>query len=345
MDLLFDNGYVYMPDSTSNWTEINEAVIHGDVQKIKYLLQRGLPVDNKNLSLAIEQNSMEMVYIFIASGATTNAVLANHKTYLDLALQYDNPEAIVLLLACGMAPDESYKIAMQNKYTHKGMQKIFTTSLQMQHTFLKIPRSIELNDATGEVLSDYAKHNKLAHQLDGVVTNVIITRDNKVIATKDIMANILEIFNTHPLDDKFNLSEKAELESVLEYFYPGLHNKRGYAEKKLAETTHAALQLADQLSVQPANQINRIDVVNAQLIVENIATLSFELDIQKLPNDTEVALKKIINYLEQHHIKTSRPNSNNLFFSLNTTRHPSSISYDEDVKTPLQICNDSLRQQ
>lgn len=345
MDLLFANGYEYIPWKHHVRTEMNEAVLHGDVKKLKYLIDHHLPVDPKSLPIAIQQKSSEMMYLLLAAGAVSNVNSRDQKSYLDLALEQNFPEAIVLLLASGMDINAGGKVAIQHKFAIDGMKVIFNEALLLQKSFLKIPSCIELNDATGEILGDYAKHFKLASQLGLTIVGTDVLKDDKVIAPKEVMANILQIFNQHPLDDTLSVSEKSELENILLYFYPDIRHNKNYAKDKLSELNKAAIQIATQLSQVDTNTISKSDIADAQLVLENICLLAFETDTGQGNKDSEKAQKKIDSYLESHHIQKNFPRSNYIFFSLNVAKHPSAINYDRDVEVLLQECRSLLFKQ
>ena len=109
-----DAGFDVNKKDESGDTALHVAVDHGNVEIIKFLLEKGAKVNSKNKAKLTplwkngdddEETAMEIMRLLIKAGADVNVPNEEKETFLMLAAEDDELEAVRLLLEAGADPN------------------------------------------------------------------------------------------------------------------------------------------------------------------------------------------------------------------------------------------------
>lgn len=114
IDLMYANGYEYIPWKGNRMDEVHECIEYYDIHKLQFLLKKGLPATSSSLDYAVDKQMLE---------------------------------AIVLLLCAGAEIKKSTKDAIKHKYGVQGAKIIYEHALDMIRHILNLEK-IDIENVT-----------------------------------------------------------------------------------------------------------------------------------------------------------------------------------------------------
>lgn len=333
LDLLFANGYKYIPWENNLTTELNNAVYSHDLKKIQYLLAHDVPVDYKSkfgvapLNVAIKEAYLPMVYILLNAGANPNA----DSTYLSIALKNKFSQGVILLLAFGLNVSQKDVENIQEVFTSNYAQAIFESALALNEKILKLPEKIDLENPNSKDIIKFLHNIKLKNQL-GFSVDV------------ELLKNIKDVYDSDHKNLIFNITEKEDVYEILKYFYPEMTEYSNEEQENLAleQLSLVLQQITDKITSKNANQHSKSDLLEIQIILEKIVELQASTD-KELSNEASKAEDKIRQYLKGNKVQYIPHKANNLFFILNKPEDKLQTSYEDDIVPFLSAFKDIPR--
>lgn len=215
LDLLYDNGYKYIPWALGKTSELEEAILCNNDTKFNYLLQHNFPVNYKcnggitPLATAIKKGNNNMLYALLVAGANPNIAANDKYSLLDVARVFDNSAAIIMLLAAGteLKTDDLRKLA--KKYTTDQLRAIIAHALLLHAKFTVLAQnmSLQLLQTLDEIIQQITSKPLAAHS-DKDLRQIEIIRNtlDEILATEsDVSVRALAAKTTiDKYFDKYN---------------------------------------------------------------------------------------------------------------------------------------------
>lgn len=165
MNLLFDNGYEYIPWREIKNTEIIDAINADNPELLAYLLAKGFVPDYNAqgaltpMGLAIVKNSLHLVCLLVAAGADPNGKVLNDYSVLSCAIQTqpkDNDKItqaniIAVLLGSGAKLSSNNKKELYGNFTKSEVARIFANAA-------KIEQQVHAADVDWKQFADIEKY-------------------------------------------------------------------------------------------------------------------------------------------------------------------------------------------
>jgi hypothetical protein len=226
LDLLFERGYKYGLVSGLSYGDVYDAVSYQDEQKVRYLIEHGVPVDYRGedgttaLGRAIELNFSDMMVLLLAEGADPNFEPKKGMTNLDLALKNMNAEAIIILLASGLELSNKNIEAFYAKFepNPEHLEEIIQHAIQLNKKLLKLPEILKLETATGDQLIAFIEHAQMLAQFLEPLDAICLQLDGEIYSGYAAIEMLNAYYKTSTRVDLLDVNLRAELYGLLKYF-------------------------------------------------------------------------------------------------------------------------------
>lgn len=210
LDLLFANGYTYVPWNLNKMPELNTAVTEKNASKLGYLIQHGIPLDYKvrfgctPIGTAINSHADLMLYDLLIAGANPNIDPTFLFTPLQYAMHCNNSNAIMLLLAFELDFSATELERLKQKFSQPEINLIADHALQLNAKLLKISEPFNINIANNNALLNFLRNAKLKIKLGYAMDTITLIKDDKIYSGN----KALKLIN----------SANTEINSLLNFF-------------------------------------------------------------------------------------------------------------------------------
>lgn len=298
-DLLFANGYVYIPWDYDEHSELNLAIVDEDYKKFKYVLNHGYPIDYYNpdsngvsaLGKAIALKRAKMIYMLLSAGADPNMIPLAGWSVVGL-LHHFYPQALILLLAFGLHLSTEELSRVKKKFFN--YKEYFKLAVALNRKILSIPDTFILERADIDQAIKFMRHATLIRELDLPPESIKIMYKGKEYESIEAINEIAKFFHTKNDVPTFNAYE--ELYELLRPFH--LATTQSNLERELLESLKAI-----QVLLSKPHEYSADDMQNLNIFVANIAELKEQFaDSPILQKELSAAQKQIVACLKRQHI-------------------------------------------
>ncbi len=353
LNLLFDQGYKYIPWNLNDDTELNEAVALNDAKEIDYLLDHHVPIEYRTrngitpFGTAIIENSPELMYKLFQSGADIMREPIRGFTPVELAITYKKAEPLILLLALGADITKEQVINMRKLFGQATEQKITDRALELNSTILKVPTVLDLNKSTGRDIVVFLLHKELANKLGYPIGNIKVMKEGLPLTGHFALQAIADYYESKADSDIFSFPEKVEIYRLLREFDVDRFDFDGNAH--LLQLIKQVPKLIGSIKEYTAADLIEISKVLDELTDLSAYKLSFNLigdmyvsyKARAAKHAIEAILRRNgITDLNQSIENLKRPRgliTSPLFFSVDRTEEPELLSYQSDIAPSLTL--------
>lgn len=274
LDLLYANGYKYVPGTNKHTSELSEVFKQRDSAKIQYLLDHDVslefqPKDGETaLAYAIRNNLSQMVYDVLAYGADPNHMLLPDLSTLGWALIYRNTSAIILLLASGADCSAEILTEMQAKYRLEDIAAIKTHAVQLNKKLLNLSDILTIDGSNGKQIIAFLQHIKLRAQLGENLNAINVMLDGKELAAPIAITNIIAIYKDQK-NKNLDFTDKVEIYKLLKFFKP-----KAIEFKGSRELIALIPEIVKSITSKPITAHSKEDLLEIATIMDELTALS-----------------------------------------------------------------------
>lgn len=334
MDLLFAEGYEYIPWQLDRYPEINEAIIENNKEMLQYLLDHNISTDARTetgmtpIGEAITYNNMELLFELLEAGADLNEDACEDVSTLELALDNDSPEAVVLLLAFELDVTEDQLEHLFIYFNEQQIDEIKNLAVAFNAKILGVKNDFDINTADFKLLIAFLHHLKMQVQLGKGPNN-----DELAVILKQIAARFYE-----PQDNLSEFSKKLEMYNLLQNF-----KIKGFKSKATRHLINSLDNVTKKILKMPYGYYSaqdRQDIATTLKVIEDILSFRSELKVNFYSrHKVYQAKRKIEKHIETYHtlqsFHKSRPQ--HLLFGSNNCQLTTPIQFNEDIKKELSL--------
>lgn len=168
LEKLFQLGYKYIPWQYEDASELGTLVTRGNKQVLKYLIEKGIPIDYKGpflnsqtaLGVAIATHNVAICYLLLSMRSNPNIPHWKDWSALKMAAFIKDESIIVLLLAFGAEINKPEAEMLIQKFTEAEIKNILSKAEKLIFRLFGNTKDLHISDVTAHVVH-YQEHPRI----------------------------------------------------------------------------------------------------------------------------------------------------------------------------------------